>query len=74
MRRASWPGSGCQPSTAKNLLKRQIPIDDMLRDRALECGESRVGERRILPEAPLGVIFYVSEADMKATVLDVWRY
>jgi hypothetical protein len=49
-------------------------IDDALRDRALECGESRVGDRRILHEAPPGVVFSVSEADLKATVLDVWRY
>ncbi|MEX2142804.1 MAG: hypothetical protein WD894_26345 [Pirellulales bacterium] len=49
-------------------------IDGALGSHAPDCGESRPGDRRILHEPPLAVIFRVSEADRKATVLDVWKY
>ena len=46
-------------------------IDVALRGNSPDCGESRSGDRRILHEPPLAVIFRVSEADRSATVLDV---
>ena len=42
-------------ATAANL------IDGALQSRAPDCGESRTGDRRILHEPPLAIIFRVSD-------------
>src|SRR5438552_1310971 len=49
-------------------------IDTQLAQDPLNAGESRSGNRRILHEPPLGVIFSVVEADRTVLVLDVWKY
>jgi hypothetical protein len=51
---------------AANMIDRQLGVDP------LKAGESRSGSRRIMHEAPLGVIFSVSEADRTVVVLDIW--
>ena len=47
-------------------------IDMHLRANAPRIGESRVRNRRVLIEEPLGVEFRVSESDRLVTVLKVW--
>ncbi len=49
-------------------------IDQRLALDAQAIGESRSGNRRILHEPPLGVIFSVNVDDRTVLVLDVWRY
>jgi hypothetical protein len=47
-------------------------IDGILRNDAHRQGESREGDRRILFEPPLGVLFQASEPDRVATIKYVW--
>ena len=49
-------------------------LDQRLGRDAQFAGESRHAGRRILHEAPLGVIFSVNEQDRVVLVLDVWLY
>jgi plasmid stabilization system protein ParE len=49
-------------------------IDTQLVDNPLSVGESRGGNRRILLNAPLGVIYSVNERMNSVFVLDVWKY
>jgi mRNA-degrading endonuclease RelE of RelBE toxin-antitoxin system len=49
-------------------------IDSLLASRALEVGESRAGNRRILHSFPLGVIYSVNEQAATVLVIDVWRH
>jgi mRNA-degrading endonuclease RelE of RelBE toxin-antitoxin system len=37
-------------------------------------GESRSGNRRILLESPLGILFKIDPQDRKVIVLTVWQY
>lgn len=55
-------------TTAANLIDEQLTKDP------LNVGESREGSRRILHEAPLGVIYSVNETDRTVLVLDVWSF
>jgi hypothetical protein len=49
-------------------------IDQNLQLDPLSQGESRPGGRRILFEAPLGVIYRVEEQDSIVRVLHVWLF
>jgi len=46
-------------------------IDRLLERDPLSCGESRAGDRRILIEAPLVVVYRVDEPARRVTVLSV---
>ena len=48
-------------------------IDALLKHSADIVGESREGNRRILLEPPLGVVYEVNELDRTVTVLAVWQ-
>jgi hypothetical protein len=49
-------------------------IDSILQRDAHDIGESRVENRRILHEPPLGVVFSVDVENRRVLVLDLWRY
>jgi plasmid stabilization system protein ParE len=49
-------------------------IDSQLAESPLTVGESRNGGRRILLDAPLGVIYSVNVRMQTVFVIDVWRY
>jgi hypothetical protein len=49
-------------------------IDSRLRRDPSSQGESRVGNRRVLFEHPLGVTYEVNEDDRLVTIQAVWRY
>jgi hypothetical protein len=49
-------------------------IDQILRFRPEEAGESRPNDVRILLEKPLGILFTVSPLDRCVSVLTVWRF
>ena len=49
-------------------------IDTLLSSDPDSQGESRPRGRRILLEAPLGVIFRVRHSDQTVFVLEVWRF
>jgi plasmid stabilization system protein ParE len=49
-------------------------IDELLKTRPLESGESRGDEFRVLFVEPVGVFYRVDEADLRVTVLQVWRF
>lgn len=53
---------------AANTIDKTLLIDPQTR------GESRTRGRRILLEAPLGVLFKVSQPDRMVHVLTVWRF
>lgn len=48
-------------------------IDEMLRRDPLSFGESRVGDRRVIFESPLGAIYSVSRLDRLVEILVIWR-
>jgi hypothetical protein len=59
----------------RNLITRAaFAIDQILRDRPEDAGESRSGDRRILLHPPLGVTFSISTDDQTVLVLNVWRF
>jgi hypothetical protein len=47
-------------------------IDERLKQNPQDVGESRTGSLRITFDNPLGLIFNVSDADRRVTVLSVW--
>ena len=49
-------------------------IDRTLRDRPMDCGESRPGGERITLAAPLGILYRLNEQDRFVHVLHVWRF
>jgi mRNA-degrading endonuclease RelE of RelBE toxin-antitoxin system len=49
-------------------------LDEQLGRNAESVGESRSGDRRIVHESPLGIIFSVNDQDCIVLVLDVWRF
>jgi hypothetical protein len=49
-------------------------IDQQLRVDPLTVGESRENDRRILMEAPLGVLFRVLPDERIVQVLTVWQF
>ncbi len=49
-------------------------IDARLRRDPYAASESREGTTRVTFEAPLAVLYEVSDADRRVTVLDVWRF
>ena len=49
-------------------------IDESLRRDPASQGESRVGNERVVHDAPLGVTFEVIEADRTVFVIEVWQY
>jgi plasmid stabilization system protein ParE len=49
-------------------------IDQLLQTNPDQQGESRGRGRRILIEAPLGILFVVKPADRIVQVLTVWRF
>ena len=64
---------------ADSSLKRRITVavNQIDKDLAAEphaAGESREGERRILLVAPIGILFRVSDADARVSVLQVWGF
>ena len=65
---ALWLDSGRRQEVtrAANLL------DDLLRVDAHERGESRAGRTRIMFEAPLAVLFHVTQQEAKVLVAHVW--
>ncbi len=48
-------------------------IDSALRRTPTTVGESREDEFRVHFVAPIGIFYYVSEADLRVIVLQVWR-
>jgi len=49
-------------------------IDRLLRERPLDEGESREGERRVTFAAPIGVSFQIDHSLRRVTVLGAWRF
>lgn len=48
-------------------------MDMVLKQDPLNHGESRIGNLRVLFHAPLAIAYEVSAADLRVTVLAVWR-
>jgi hypothetical protein len=63
-----WMGS----RRANQITKATDWFDANLAVRPNDIGESRPGDFRIAFEGPIGILFFVDEADKKVFVVDVW--